>query len=197
MSFLTAGPTAARIGLSVMGRVERALLYLRVHPLPEQGAYRVEGGEEQHYVHTSDPTVQQCDCPDHEWRDRTCAHAVAALYEDGTPLKMIEDRLYAEEWAKVCDGCQEALAAHCTTHTPRCCPGTCTPEARGRRSFRPTRWARPARGESPAPLTHRIGGRQGVGPVAGGPPPRVTHDPGAFEHWPPEKRFPPDLPRRP
>jgi hypothetical protein len=73
------------LNLTVLGvdptRLERGLQLraLRVGP----GRYRVEGGEQTHWVDLFTASMPRCDCGDHLWRDVICKHILAALLREG------------------------------------------------------------------------------------------------------------------
>jgi len=73
------------INLSALGvdptRLERGL---QLHASRVgQGRYRVEGGEQTHWVDLFTSGVPRCDCGDHLWRDQICKHILAALLREG------------------------------------------------------------------------------------------------------------------
>lgn len=49
------------------------------------GRYRVEGGQEPHWVDLRTPNYPRCDCGDYLWREQVCKHILAALLREGDP----------------------------------------------------------------------------------------------------------------
>lgn len=64
-----------------LDRLERSLQLhaRRVSP----GRYRIEGGEQVHWVDLYTASLPRCDCGDHLWRDQICKHILAALLREG------------------------------------------------------------------------------------------------------------------
>jgi SWIM zinc finger len=62
-------------------RLERGLQLHASHVGP--GRYRVEGGEQVHWVDLYTSSMPRCDCGDHLWRDQICKHILAALLREG------------------------------------------------------------------------------------------------------------------
>ena len=64
-----------------LARLERCLQLHAVRVSP--GRYRVEGGEQIHWVDLYSAAIPRCDCGDHLWRDQICKHILAALLREG------------------------------------------------------------------------------------------------------------------
>ena len=73
------------INFAVLGvdldRLERALQLHASRLSP--GRYRVDGGEQTHWVDLYTAAMPRCDCGDHLWRDQICKHILAALLREG------------------------------------------------------------------------------------------------------------------
>ncbi len=93
-----AGRCAAAI-MSIMDRIGRALSLDVIVMGP--GVYYVTGGEEPHWVNLADPMVPPCDCGDHTFRERTCAHIVAARMARGDSVRDVHAAMRQEEAARV------------------------------------------------------------------------------------------------
>jgi hypothetical protein len=48
-----------------------------------RGKYRVEGGDETHFVDLIDARLERCDCADHLLRQLVCKHLLACLLREG------------------------------------------------------------------------------------------------------------------
>jgi len=70
----------SRIGID-FGRLERSLGLTaeRVGP----GRFRIDGGENIHWVDLYTTDLPRCDCADHLWRERICKHILAGLLREG------------------------------------------------------------------------------------------------------------------
>jgi hypothetical protein len=80
------GMTEPAINFRALGgvdldRLERCL-HLRAARLTP-GRYRIEGGEQTHFVDLYTTNFPRCDCGDHLWRDQICKHILAALLREG------------------------------------------------------------------------------------------------------------------
>ena len=64
-----------------LNRLERCLHLRAAHLSP--GRYRIEGGEQTHWVDLYTTSFPRCDCGDHLWRDQICKHILAALLREG------------------------------------------------------------------------------------------------------------------
>lgn len=74
---------------------------LRVDDVLDTGIYAVHSPQsgERHYVNLADPDCPACDCGDHVFRERLCAHALAAmLYEEDQRLLYLVGRLVRRAW---------------------------------------------------------------------------------------------------
>jgi hypothetical protein len=69
------------IGVLDLARLERGLALRadRIGP----GRYRIEGGDQPHWVDLYTAGLPRCDCGDHLWRDQVCKHILAALLREG------------------------------------------------------------------------------------------------------------------
>ena len=64
-----------------LDRLERGLQLHASRLSP--GRYRVDGGEQTHWVDLYTAAIPRCDCGDHLWRDQICKHILAALLREG------------------------------------------------------------------------------------------------------------------
>ena len=69
------------IGALDLARLERGL-ELRVERIAP-GRYRVDGGQQPHWVDLYTAELPRCDCGDHLWREQVCKHILAALLREG------------------------------------------------------------------------------------------------------------------
>ena len=64
-----------------LDRLERCLQLHATRVSP--GRYRIDGGEQVHWVDLYTAGLPRCDCGDHLWRDQICKHILAALLREG------------------------------------------------------------------------------------------------------------------
>jgi uncharacterized Zn finger protein len=69
------------IGALDLARLERGL-ELRAERFGT-GRYRVDGGQQPHWVDLYTAELPRCDCGDHLWREQVCKHILAALLREG------------------------------------------------------------------------------------------------------------------